>query len=109
MSYSVFTIPPFDKQLKRLAKKYPSLKDDFTALISNLIDNPEQGVPLGKNCRKIRMAIKSKGKGKSGGARIITNLIISEERIYLLTIYDKANRETLTDKELQELLGFIQE
>ena len=76
MNYSVLSIPPFDNQLKRLAKKYPSLKQDFANLLESLETKPEQGIPIGKSCFKIRLAIKSKGKGKRGGARVITNYIV---------------------------------
>ena len=104
MSYNIFTIPPFDKQLKRLAKKYPSLKTEFAELIESLEKKPEQGTALGNNCYKIRVAIASKGKGKSGGARVITNIVISGKAVYLLSIYDKSEKQNLTDKELEELL-----
>jgi mRNA-degrading endonuclease RelE of RelBE toxin-antitoxin system len=104
MSYNILTIPPFDRQLKRLAKKYPSLKKDFATLLSNLQTEPHQGTSLGNNCYKIRFAITSKSKGKSGGTRVITNIIISEEIAYLLSIYDKSEKANLTDKELIELL-----
>ena len=107
MSYSVITIPPFDRQLKRLSKKYSSLKEEFLELIISLEQNPEQGIKLSNNCFKIRIAIASKGKGKSGGARIITNIVIEDTIVYLLSIYDKSERETLTDKELEELLKII--
>lgn len=70
MSYNILSIPPFDKQLKRLAKKYPSIKVEFAELLESLEQQPEQGTKLGKNCFKIRFAIASKGKGKSGGARV---------------------------------------
>lgn len=66
--------------------------------------NPEQGVSLGNNCYKIRFAITSKNKGKSGGARLTTNFVITDETVYLLTIYDKADKETLSDKEIGNLL-----
>ena len=107
MSYNVLTIPPFDKQLKRLAKKYPSLKNEFAELLESLEEKPEQGTNLGNNCYKIRLAIASKNKGKSGGARIITNIVIDDETVYLLSIYDKAEHENLTDKELNTLLKFV--
>jgi mRNA-degrading endonuclease RelE of RelBE toxin-antitoxin system len=109
MNYSVLTIPPFDKQLKRLAKKYPSLKIEFAELLESLEQEPEQGTPLGNNCFKIRIAIASKGKGKSGGARVITNVLVTEAIVYLLNIYDKSEKENLTDKELEELLLFVPE
>ena len=107
MSYNVQPIPPFDRQLKRLNKKYPSLKEEFLEMIESLEKNPEQGTSLGNNCYKIRISIASKGKGKSGGARVITNFVITEGTVYLLSIYDKSEKESLTDKELNELLKYI--
>lgn len=107
MNYNVFTIPPFDKQLKRLAKKYPSLKQEFIALVKSLELEPEQGTPLGNSCFKIRLAIASKNKGKSGGARVITNVVIAENTVFLLSIYDKTDKDSLTDDELKELLKYV--
>ena len=109
MSFSIKTISKFDKQLKRLIKRYPSFKDDFLDFIISLRENPIQGVSLGNNCYKIRLAISAKSKGKSGGARIITNIIISEQTVYLLTIYDKSEKANMTDKELLELLKSLPE
>lgn len=50
MNYRVKTIPYFDKKLKKLAKKYPSLKNEFAELIDSLENNPKQGKYLGNNC-----------------------------------------------------------
>ncbi len=108
MKYNVITIPPFDRQLKKLAKKFPSLKKEYAILIESLENEPAQGTLLTNNCYKIRFAIKSKGKGKSGGARIITHVQIVENYVYLLAIYDKSEQETITDKELEYLISFIQ-
>ena len=66
--------------------------------------NPLQGEPLGKDCYKVRMAIASKGKGKSGGSRVITCVKMVGQVVYLLTIYDKSDQENISDKELDELL-----
>ncbi len=107
MNYKIISIPPFDKQLKRLAKKYKSLKNDFAKLLESLEEDPEQGTNLGNNCYKLRLAIASKGKSKSGGARVITNFVISDGIIYLLSIYDKSEKDNLTDRELKELLKFV--
>ncbi len=104
MSYSIIAVPSFVKSLKRLVKKYPSLKDDFRVFVNDLELNPEQGTLLGNNCFKVRIAIKSKGKGKSGGARIITHVVVNEEFVYLLTIYDKSEQISISEKELRKLL-----
>ncbi|MVN21315.1 hypothetical protein GO621_07175 [Mucilaginibacter sp. HMF7410] len=107
MSYSVITIKTFEKQVKRLTKKYFSLKNELLELVKNLKENPKQGTSIGDNCYKIRLSIFSKGKGKSGGARVIINVVITAEIVYLLNIYDKSEKENLTTKELQELLKEI--
>ena len=73
-------------------------------MISSLEKNPIQGEPLGKDCYKIRMAITSKGKGKSSGARIITCVKIVHSFVYLLSIYDKSAKESISEKELNQML-----
>lgn len=107
MNYKVKFIPKFEKELKRLAKKYPSLKTDFSILLTSIKTDPAQGTSLGNECYKIRMAITSKGKGKSGGARVITCFKIIQGTVFLLTIFDKNEQENISDKELKELLKFI--
>ena len=107
MKYNVLTIPPFDKQLKRLIKKYPSLKAEYANLIENLENNPKRGTFLGNNCFKIRCAIASKGRGKASGARIITHFHIENDTVFLLSIYDKSEQTNISDKELKELLSEI--
>jgi mRNA-degrading endonuclease RelE of RelBE toxin-antitoxin system len=101
MSYNVVTIPPFERQLKRLAKKFPSLKMEYANLIESLEENPVQGVAMANSCYKIRVAIKSKGKGKSGGARVITHVQVVENNVFLLAIYDKSEQEDISDKEIR--------
>ena len=107
MNYKVLSIPPFDKQLKRLVKKYPSLKQEFGTLLDSLEQNPEQGVPLGNYCFKIRLSIASKGKGKRRVGRVITNIVVSDKTVFLISIYDKSEKDNLTDGELQDLLSKI--
>lgn len=104
MAYSVIPTPNFQREFKKLFKKFPSLKEDLTVLANSLVEKPFQGSEIFKNCYKVRLAIKSKGKGKSGGARLITFIRISGERIYLLSIYDKGEKETVTDTFLKQLL-----
>ena len=72
MTVKIIPSAEFDRQFKRLAKKYKSLLDDYLTFSNELKKNPFQGSELGGGVRKIRMAISSKGKGKSGGARVLT-------------------------------------
>jgi len=104
MQYEVKTISVFERQFKRLAKKYHSLKTDLESLVSDLEKEPSIGTPLGKNCFKVRLSVTSKNKGKSGGTRVITHFIVNESNVYLLSIYDKSDKSSITDKELAELL-----
>ena len=107
MNYRIILDDPFKKEVKRLAKKYRSLKNDLEVLQESLLANPQTGVDLGGGLRKVRMAIGSKGRGKSHGARVITFTVvvaIEESEINLLTIYDKAERESISPKEIEALL-----
>lgn len=107
MSFKVKTIPKFDKELKKLAKKYPSIKVEYETLLKDLKSNPQKGISLGKNCFKIRLAIASKGKGKTGGARVITYFYVTEDIVFLLSIYDKSQKENISDKKIKALLKHI--
>lgn len=107
MSYKIKSISVFEKQTRRLSRKYPSLKKDLLNLVLSLKENPFQGTALGNNCFKIRLAVSSKGKGKSGGARVITHLVIMEKLVYLLNIYDKSEKADLLPGELKLLLKEI--
>ena len=109
MSFEVLYTDNFEHRLKKLAKKYRSVKNDLEKLITALEKDPKQGTPIGKDCYKIRLAVTSKDKGKSGGARVITHLQVAGNLVYLLSIYDKSGQENISDKELIELLKYIQE
>ena len=81
--------------------------NDYAALLDELEQNPTAGANLGGGLRKVRMAIASKGRGKSGGARVITFTVIvavEEAEINLLYIYDKAERESISLREIEKLL-----
>lgn len=99
MNYKIKTTISFDKRVKRLAKHYASFADDYATLLEDLKINPRLGTDLGGGLRKIRMRITSKGKGKSGGARVLTFTVmatVDETEINLLYIYDKAERSSIT-------------
>lgn len=107
MSFNVKTISVFERQAKRLMKKFPSLKKEILELIQELKEEPKKGTSIGNNCYKVRLSIASKGKGKSGGARVVTHLVVKDNSVYLLTIYDKSEIESLSDKEILELIELI--
>ena len=107
MNVKIIPSAEFDRQFKRLAKKYKSLLDDYLSLSKELKKNPLQGSDLGGGVRKIRMAITSKGKGKSGGARVLTlSVLVSDDAdVTLLTIYDKSEIENVSDEYIKWLIS----
>ncbi|BDD07414.1 type II toxin-antitoxin system RelE/ParE family toxin [Aureibacter tunicatorum] len=109
MSYSIIATQNFRKEIKKLNKKYSSLKTDFSALLEVLESDPKKGIDLGNNCYKIRMAISSKGKGKSGGARVITCFKIQHNCLYLISIFDKSDKENISDKDLKIFLSQLED
>jgi len=107
MNCNIITTKGFVSQLKKLAKRYKSIKDDLRSLAKELTEDPFAGISLGKNIYKIRMSINSKGNGKSGGARVIYHTVLIEKNgadITLLSIYDKSEQENISDKEIQRLI-----
>jgi mRNA-degrading endonuclease RelE of RelBE toxin-antitoxin system len=104
MNYNVLPTHKFEKEIKRLIKKFPSLKKEYAALIVELKKNPAAGTPLGNDCYKIRIAISSKNKGKSGGARVITYVVVDDISVFLLTIFDKSEQDNISDKELKAMI-----
>jgi len=108
MNYKVEASPKFERDLKRLSKKFPSLKNEFANLVSSLSTDPFQGTPLSHNCYKIRLAISSKGKGKSGGARVIAHIYVLGKVVYLLTIFDKSEQGSISEKEILVILKSLE-
>ena len=107
MNYRIEVTSYFKKDAKRLLKKYPSLKSELSELIASLKTQPKQGTSIGNGCFKIRLAITSKGKGKSGGARIITHVQVLQTKVFLLSIYDKSEQQNISDNDLLELVKLI--
>lgn len=107
MSFEVSTTPEFESQAKALQKRHRSFKNDLKELVLSLAVNPFQGTELSPGIRKIRMAITSKGRGKSGGARVITFTVLTAEtegRVYLLNVYDKGDFSTVKLSVLKEII-----
>ena len=103
MKFEVRTIFSFEKEFKKLQKKYPSLKSELLVLLSELEINPFKGTSLGKDFYKLRLRVSSKAKGKSSGARIITCVKVTKGVVYLASIYDKSDKSSITDSELKYL------
>jgi hypothetical protein len=107
MSYEITPTDNFNREVKNLAKKYLSLADDLEILENELSKNPTFGNNLGNNVYKVRMAIASKGKGKSGVAKIISYVYVVGEKVFLLSVFDKNEKENISDKEIKQLLKDI--
>lgn len=107
MSFEIIATEPFERKLKRLAKKHTSIKQDLSRLINDLIENPKIGNPIGKDCYKVRLNISSKGRGKSGGARVITYVRVIKSTVFLMDIYDKSEQSTISDAELKFLIDLL--
>jgi len=108
MKTEVVTTANFRRVAKSLLKKYPSLRAELVRLEAALLANPTFGSPLGNQTFKIRVAIRSKGKGKSGGARVFTFLeaeaLVEQTTVFLLTIYDKSEMDSITAREIESLV-----
>ena len=104
MIYNIVVLPTFSLKLKKLAKKYNKIKLDLQNLTKILSSNPKSGISLQYNCYKIRVANSSIPTGKSGGFRIIYYFIDNNNKIFLMTIYSKTQKENLSENELLELL-----
>lgn len=109
MNYRVVTSANFSRKAKPLLKKYPSMKAELVAFGKKLAEDPTQGISLGRSCYKIRIGIQSKGAGKRGGARAITYVVTEDEKVILLTIYDKKDKADLEPGELDDLLNDLSE
>jgi len=102
MSFRIVITDSFRRPGKRLGKKFVSFKADFAALLDELEADPQTGEPLGRDCYKVRMSITA--KGKSGGAIVITCVKVVGKTVFLLTIYDKSEQDSISDKERDDLL-----
>ncbi len=109
MSFNVVTTEVFSRQVKRMEKKYPSLPGELTELEQKLSENSRLGTFLGSNTYKIRIAIKSKGKGKRGGGRVITYVVDRLSSVYLVLIYDKSEVASIENSTIRHYTKQIDE
>ena len=104
MNYKLVALPSFSLKVKKLSKKYKKIKFDLQNLKEELITNPKAGILLQHNCYKIRVANSSIPTGKSGGFRVVYYFVDENDRVYLMSIYSKTQKENLSESELLELL-----
>ena len=108
MKVKIDFLPEFMRLAKPLWKKYASFEQDYMQLLEDLRSNPFMGTPLGEGVWKVRMTISSKGKGKSGGARILTYSVNKESdediKLTLLSIYDKSKISNVSDEYISFLV-----
>jgi len=108
MSFKIELSPNFKKEAKKLVKRYPSLKKELADLFTELEEKPTLGIPLGNDVYKIRLAIASKNKGKSGGARVISFVKVTDTTVLLFSIYNKGDKDDISDKEIEDLMkGYL--
>jgi mRNA-degrading endonuclease RelE of RelBE toxin-antitoxin system len=107
VSYRVIPSERFKREARRLSKKYPSLTVELAELDDILTNDPRHGTSLGFGLYKIRLAIRSKHKGKRGGGRVITYFVDGDDSVYLVTIYDKSDIETISSSRLREFVSEI--
>ncbi len=106
MKNRVTPTPFFENRFKKFSKKFPALDEEIQELEKELIKNPKSGRSLGNGLYKIRLASKDKGKGKSGGFRIITYLVNDNNTyldIFLIIIYDKSEESSIKKSDLIKL------
>ncbi len=103
MKHRVIPTPAFEKELRPLLKRHRSLGKDLLKLEKALEAKPTTGTALGHGLYKVRLAITSKGKGKSGGGRVITYVVTEDAEVYLLSIYDKSEYDTVDTKAMKQL------
>ena len=105
MNLKIIPTPEFNKQAKKLSKGYKNITDDLRKFKNELLENPRLGVELGHNCYKVRLSNSSIPTGESGGFRVITYYIDEEGIIRLLLMYSKTEKESVSNKEIQEVLA----
>jgi len=107
VSCRILTIPEFDKNVKKLSKRYKNLKNDLALLVVTLRENPLSGTHIFGNCYKVRLANSSVPTGKNGGFRVISYYISENSELYLLSIYSKSEQDSIKHSEIIGVLKNI--
>ena len=97
----------FNRAFMRLKKRYRSLPQDLKQLLASLVENPQQGIELYNGMRKLRLSFASKGRGRSGGGRVIIQLAVDDTRLTFVYIYDKSDMGNASDEFLDQTIKDI--
>ena len=109
MSYKIVPTDNFSRELKKLVKKYPSLKQTLKEFSEDISTDPRTGISVGHNCYKTRLSIPDKPGGKRKGFRIITYVLFKKDTIFILSIYDKSEVSALTAWEIKQIIKGLDE
>ena len=92
------------KSFKKLSKHYKNIQKDIDSFLDNINSQEDLGIELKSNLFKVRIANSDKNRGKSGGYRLISYLVIIKNELQLLYIYDKSKLTNLTEKEIDDII-----
>ena len=104
MNVNIVSLDVFNKEIKRLYKKFKQISVDLKILKETLIKNPKAGIELGNNCFKIRLANSSIPTGKRSGFRVIYYYIDQQNNLFLMTIYSKSELDNISDEKLIDII-----
>jgi mRNA-degrading endonuclease RelE of RelBE toxin-antitoxin system len=104
VSLKIISLDSFEKDVKRLAKKYNKIASDLRELGNTLTDNPKAGIAMSNSLYKLRLKNSSASSGKSGGFRVIYYYIDEQNNIYLMKIYSKTEIENISEEKLLDIL-----
>ena len=104
MNVNIVSLDVFNKEIKRLYKKFKQISVDLKILKETLIKNPKAGIELGNHCFKIRLANSSIPTGKRSGFRVIYYYIDQQNNLFLMTIYSKSELDNISDEKLIDII-----
>lgn len=114
-NWIVDTTSKFDKEYKRLQKKYPNAIESVDNLMSeletgHLVGDEYDGLGFDNSTKvyKVRVANTQANKGKSGGFRVIYYALIDDKYIIMLSIYSKSDTANVTQKEIKDIIKKLQ-
>ena len=94
----------FTKAIKQLQKRFKNIETDCEEFVQSIQTTENLGINLGNGVFKVRIANSDKKSGKSSGYRLISYLKLIDNKLYLMYIYDKSDFETVSEKQIDDLI-----